>query len=91
MEISRRGKNSAEATTCYMERTNLSVRTFTRRFTRCCIGYSKKLENHKHAVALFIWHFNFSRIHSAHGYTPAKEAGLVSQAFTIEDLLKSTH
>ncbi len=59
------------ATTCHAERTNLSVRTFTRRFTRCTIGYSKTLENHKHAVALFIWHFNFCRVHSAHGYTPA--------------------
>lgn len=80
----------SSATTCHVERTNLSVRTFTRRFTRCTIGYSKLLANHKHAVALFVWHFNFCRIHSAHGYTPAKEAGLVSQAFTIEDLLKST-
>ena len=25
----------------------------------CTLGYSKKLENLKYAVALFIWHFNF--------------------------------
>jgi hypothetical protein len=68
-------------------RTNLSMRTFTRRFTRCTIGYSKKLENHKSAVALFVWHFNFCRVHSAHGRTPAQECGLVSKAFSIEDLL----
>ena len=80
------------ATTCHAERTNLSVRTFTRRFTRCTIGYSKTLENHKHAhaVALFVWHFNFCRIHSAHGRTPAQECGLVSKTFTIEEFLKST-
>lgn len=77
------------ATTCHAERTNLSLRTFTRRFTRCTLGYSKKLDNMKHAVALFVWHFNFCRVHSAHGRTPAREAGLVSQAFTIEDLLTS--
>ena len=77
----------AAATTCHAERTNLSVRTFTRRFTRCTIGYSKKLENMKFAVSLFVWHFNFCRVHSAHGMTPARAAGLVSQAFTIEDLL----
>jgi IS1 family transposase len=79
------------ATTCHAERTNLSVRTFTRRFTRCTIGYSKKLENHKHAVNLFVWHYNFCRVHSAHGRTPVQECGLVSKGFTIEELLKSTH
>lgn len=78
------------ATTCHCERTNLSVRTFTRRFTRCTIGYSKKLENHKHAVALFVWHFNFVRVHSAHGRIPAQECGLVSKAYKIEDLLAFT-
>jgi transposase-like protein/IS1 family transposase len=78
------------ATICHAERTNLSVRTFTRRFTRCTIGYSKTLENHKHAVALFVWHFNFCRIHSAHGRTPAQECGLVSKGFTIQELLGFT-
>jgi len=78
------------ATTCHAERTNLSMRTFTRRFTRCTLGYSKKLENHKHAVALFVWHFNFVRVHSAHGRTPAQSAGLTAQAFTTQDLLSKT-
>jgi IS1 family transposase len=78
------------ATTCHAERTNLSVRTFTRRFTRCTIGYSKTLENHKHAVSLFVWHFNFVRIHSAHGRTPAQECGLTPKSWTIEEFLKST-
>jgi IS1 family transposase len=50
-----------EATTCHAERTNLSVRTFTRRFTRATLGYSKKLENLRFAVWLFVWHFNFVR------------------------------
>lgn len=79
--------NMELATTCHVERTNLSVRTFTRRFTRCTLGYSKKLENMKHAVNLFVWHFNFVRIHSAHGRTPAQECGLASKAFTIGELL----
>jgi hypothetical protein len=62
----------SESTTCHVERTNLSVRTFTRRFTRCTIGYSKKLANLRHAVAMFVCHFNFCRRHSAHGQTPAR-------------------
>jgi transposase-like protein len=77
----------AVATICHAERTNLSVRTFTRRFTRCTIGYSKKLENLRHAVAMFVCHFNFCRKHSAHGQTPAQAAGLTDHAWTIEEIL----
>lgn len=76
------------ATTCHAERTNLSVRTFTRRFTRCTIGYSKKLENLRYAVAMFICHFNFCRKHSAHGKTPAQAAGLTEKVLTIEEILR---
>jgi transposase-like protein len=78
----------SKATTCHAERTNLSVRTFTRRFTRCTIGYSKKLENLRHAVAMFAAHFNFCRVHSAHGMTPAQAAGLTDHAWTVEELLR---
>jgi IS1 family transposase len=75
------------ATTCHAERTNLSVRTFTRRFTRCTLGYSKTLENLRHAVALFVAHFNFCRVHSAHGRTPAQAAGLTDHAWKVDELL----
>lgn len=75
------------ATTCHAERTNLSVRTFTRRFTRCTIGYSKKLANLRLAVAMFICHFNFCRVHSAHNKTPAQEAEITNQRWTIEEIL----
>lgn len=78
------------ATTAHAERTNLSVRTFTRRFTRCTLGHSKKLENHKLAVALFVAHFNFCRVHSAHGQTPAMAAKLTDHAWTIEEMLSAT-
>jgi hypothetical protein len=75
------------ATTCHVERTNLSVRLFTRRFTRCTLGYSKTLENLRHAVALFVAHFDFCRIHSAHGQTPAQAAGVTDHAWTVAELL----
>lgn len=39
--------------TSYIERTNLTIRTFMRRFTRLALGFSKKLENLKSAIALF--------------------------------------
>ena len=77
------------ATTCHVERTNLSARQFTRRLTRCTLGYSRTLENHKHAVAMLICHFNFCRVHSAHGMTPARAAGLTDHTWTIQEILKS--
>ncbi len=77
-------------TTCHVERMNLSVRIFNRRFTRCTLGYSKKLDNLKHAVALFVWHFDFARKHSAHGKTPAQAANLTDRQWTFEELLTAT-
>ena len=77
-----------QSTICHTERTNLSVRTFTRRLTRCTIGYSKKLANLRHAVAMFVCHFNFCRKHSAHGKTPAMAAGLTDHLWKIEDVLR---
>ena len=34
-----------------------------RRFTRLTNGFSKKLENHEHALALYFMYHNFCRIH----------------------------
>lgn len=73
--------------TSHVERTNLSVRLFNRRFTRLTLGYSKKLANLKHSVALFIAHFNFCRVHSAHKQTPAMHAELTNHVWTIEELI----
>jgi hypothetical protein len=77
------------ATTCHAERTNLSVRTFTRRFTRSTIGYSKTVENLRHAVSMFVCHFNFCRKHSAHHKTPAQSAGLIDKSMTVEEILSA--
>jgi len=78
----------ALATTNHAERTNLSLRTFTRRFVRCTINFSKKTENHRHAVAIFVATFNFCRVHkSLGGKTPAMAAGLTDHVWTIKELL----
>jgi hypothetical protein len=77
------------ATTSHCERTNLTVRQFIKRFNRLTIGYSKKLDNHKHAIALFVWYFNFVKKHGAHGKTPAEVAGLTNQPMKIAELLDS--
>lgn len=73
--------------TSYVERTNLTVRLFNRRFTRLTLGYSKKFEYLIHSINLFVFHFNFIKQHSAHAQTPAMAAGLVNHPFTFEEIL----
>ena len=69
--------------TSYIERTNLSVRLFNRRFTRLTLGYSKKIEYLRHSTALFIAHFNFCRKHSAPKLTPAHAAGITDHTWSL--------
>lgn len=72
--------------TSYVERQNLSMRMGMRRFTRLTNGFSKKLENHSHQVALYFFHYNFCRIHKTLRVTPAMEAGLTDHVWTLEEL-----
>lgn len=75
--------------TSHIERQNLNVRLFNRRFTRLTLGYSKKFEYLLHSAALFIAHYNFIHIHATHGKTPAQAAGLTDHARTVEELLSN--
>lgn len=74
-------------TTSHVERLNLSVRTFNRRFTRLCLGWSRKLDNHRHSVALFVFAHNFLKVHSTLGCTPAFGARLTDHTWTPEEFL----
>ena len=47
-----------------------------RRFTRLTNGFSKKVANHTHMVALYTVWYNFCRIHKTLRVTPAMEAGI---------------
>lgn len=73
--------------TSYVERSNLSIRMHTRRFTRLTNAFSKKLENHQHAVALFFMFYNFARIHQTLRVTPAMEAGVADHVWTVEEIV----
>jgi IS1 family transposase len=73
--------------TSYIERQNLTMRMSMRRFTRLTNGFSKKLENHMHAVALHYMHYNFVRIHKTLRCSPAMEAGVSKKLWSIEDIV----
>jgi len=72
--------------TSYVERQNLTMRMSMRRFTRLTNGFSKKVENHAHAVALHFMYYNFCRIHKTLRVTPAMEAGLSDHIWSVEEL-----
>jgi IS1 family transposase len=83
-------RETATITVNHAERQNLNVRLFTRRFTRLSLGFSKKLANLEHAVALLVAFHNFCRVHSAHKQTPAQAFGLTDHAWSIAELLSAT-
>jgi hypothetical protein len=64
--------------TSFAERQNLTMRMQMRRFTRLTNGFSKKFDNHCHALALYFYWYNWVRTHKAHKLTPAMAAGLTS-------------
>jgi IS1 family transposase len=72
--------------TSFVERQNLTMRMGMRRFTRLTNGFSRKVENHGHAVALHFMHYNFCRTHKTLRVTPAMEAGLTDHVWTLEEL-----
>jgi len=72
--------------TSICERQNLTMRMQMRRFTRLTNGFSKKIESHKHAVALhFLW-YNFARIHQTLRITPAMAAGIANHVWSLEEI-----
>jgi IS1 family transposase len=77
----------AHVSTSYVERQNLTLRMQNRRFTRLTNAFSKKIENHIHAVALHYMHYNFCRVHQSLRVTPAMESGLASRVWGVEDLV----
>jgi IS1 family transposase len=73
--------------TSFVERQNLSMRMGIRRFTRLTNGFSKKVENHAAAVAIWFGYYNFCRVHQTLRVTPAMEAGLSDHVWGIEELV----
>jgi hypothetical protein len=72
--------------TSFVERQNLSMRMSIRRFTRLTNAFSKKVENHAAAVAIWFMYYNFCRVHQTLRVTPAMEAGIADRVWTVEEL-----
>jgi IS1 family transposase len=72
--------------TSHVERQNLTMRMSMRRFTRLTNGFSKKVENLEHMVALHFMHYNFVRIHKSLHTTPAMAAGVSDKLWSIADI-----
>jgi IS1 family transposase len=73
--------------TSYVERQNLTMRMSMRRFTRLTNGFSKKVENLAAAVSLHFAYYNFCRVHSSLGTTPAVAAGVSDHTWTLAELI----
>jgi len=76
-----------DVSTSYIERQNLTMRMSMRRFTRLTNGFSKKVENHAHAIALHYMYYNFCRMHKSLRCTPAMAANVKSKLWEIEDII----
>jgi IS1 family transposase len=74
--------------TSYVERSNLTMRMHVRRFTRLTNAFSKKLENHMHAISLYFMFYNFCRIHKTLRVTPAMEAGITDHVWDLEEVIQ---
>ena len=80
--------------TSYVERSNLTIRMSVRRYTRLTNAFSRKLENHTAAFALYAFWYNFIRPHSAvrtknnNRITPAMAAGLTDRPMSFQDLVE---
>lgn len=72
--------------TSFVERQNLTLRMQNRRFTRLTNAHSKKVDNHRHMVALHYMHYNYCRPHGTLRCTPAQEAGLSNHVWSVEEL-----
>jgi IS1 family transposase len=79
--------DKAHISTSHTERQNLTMRMSMRRFTRLTNGFSKKIENHEHAVALHYMYYNFCRIHQTLRVTPAMEAGITNHVWSLEEIV----
>lgn len=74
--------------TSYSERNNLNIRMHSRRMTRLTNAFSKKIENHEHAMALHFLYYNFVRVHQTLKVSPAMAAGVTKRLWEMKDVVE---
>lgn len=78
--------DESKISTSYVERQNLTMRMGMRRFTRLTNGFSKKIANHEHAIAIHYMYYNFGRIHKTLRVTPAMESGVSDHIWSLQEI-----
>jgi IS1 family transposase/transposase-like protein len=73
--------------TSHIERSNWTLRTHLRRFTRLSNGFSRKKANLRAALALYFAYYNFVRFHKSIRMTPAMAAGIARKPWSMAELL----
>lgn len=74
--------------TSFVERQNLTMRMSMRRFTRLTNAFSKKIENHCHALSLYFTFYNFVRVHKTLRVSPAMAAGVETRLWDMSDIIR---
>ncbi len=77
-----------DISTSHVERQNLTLRMQSRRFTRLTNAFSKKIENHWHAINLHFFHYNWCRKHATIKTTPAVAAGVANRRMRMVELVE---
>jgi IS1 family transposase len=80
--------NMRLASTSHIERLNGTTRLHMRRLTRLTYAFSKKRENFEAATALHFAYYNFVKRHNSLRVTPAMEAGIERDFWTVADLVE---
>jgi IS1 family transposase len=78
----------SHVSTSYAERMNLNIRMGLRRFTRLTNAFSKKIENHFFALAIYFMHYNFARQHQTLHVSPAMAAGVTNKLWDAVDVIR---
>jgi len=81
-----RSRPEGHMSTSDVERHNLTMRMAMRRFTRLTNAFSKKLESHCHALAVYFVWYNSCRVHKTLRVSPAMTAGVTDRLWSMEEI-----